>query len=91
MIERAGFGSRLSVVAIHNQRVAVSALAIVVSQLTLRGSFAYWPRFEAGFELLVRRDLSRMVTHRYDIDEIGLALATLSGSKDCGKVLITIG
>lgn len=89
-VERARPGGRLSVVALHYQPVPVSFLLVLMKQLTIRGSMEYPDRFEDAIDLLARRDLSAMVTHRFPLDRMDDALAVLERSKDCGKVLITI-
>jgi hypothetical protein len=40
----------------------------------------YPVRFEAAIELLARRDLSALITHRYPLNDFARALETLSGS-----------
>jgi len=84
-------GSRISVVAVHNDEVPISFLHVMMKQLTIRGSMEYPTRFESALELLARRDLSAMVTHRFEVEDFGDALALLQTSKECGKVLITMG
>lgn len=91
IIERARRDARLSVVALHYDPVPVSFMLLMAKQLTIRGSIEYPERFEAGLELLQRRDLSPMITHRVPLDRFGDALATLSASRDCGKVMVTMG
>lgn len=83
-------GSRISVVAVHNDEVPISFLHVMMKQLTIRGSMEYPARFESALELLGRRDLSAMVTHRFDVEDFGDALTMLQTSKECGKVLITM-
>ena len=83
--------SRLSVVALHYKPISTSFLMILMKQLTIRGAMEYPARFEDALDLLVRRDLSSIVTHRFPIDGFGEALELLRGSKDCGKVMITLG
>jgi threonine dehydrogenase-like Zn-dependent dehydrogenase len=61
-----------------------------MKQFTIRGSFAYPPRFEDAVELLARRDLTPLLTHTLPLDEFERGLAVLEGSKDCGKVMITM-
>jgi threonine dehydrogenase-like Zn-dependent dehydrogenase len=63
---------------------------LLMKEFTIRGSMEYPSRFEDAIELLARRDLSALVTHRFPLDRFGAALATLGGSKDCGKVLVTM-
>jgi threonine dehydrogenase-like Zn-dependent dehydrogenase len=88
VITHAAVGARLSVVALHYERVATSYLHVLMKELTIRGSFEYPVRFADAIELLSRRDLSRVLTHRFPLERFDDALAVLQGSKDCGKVLI---
>ena len=90
VIDHAGVGSRLSVVALHYRPIKVSFLMVLMKELTLRGSIEYPARFENAVGLLERRDLSALITHRFGLDQFEDALAVLDGSKDCGKVLITV-
>jgi threonine dehydrogenase-like Zn-dependent dehydrogenase len=82
---------RLVVVALHYQPVATSFLDLLMKQFTIRGSMEYPARFEDAVELLARRDLSALITHTVPLEEFGQGLALLEGSKDCGKVMITMG
>lgn len=91
VIERARAGARLSVVALHYEPIPTSYLLVLVKQLSIHGSMEYPPRFEDALDLLARRDLSRVITHRVGLDRFGEALDVLRGSADCGKVLVTIG
>jgi threonine dehydrogenase-like Zn-dependent dehydrogenase len=51
----------------------------------------YPPRFEDALDLLERRDLSPVITHRVPLERFDDALALLRGSRECGKVLVTMG
>ena len=82
--------ARLAVVALHHADIPTSFLMILMKQLTIRGAMEYPDRFESAIELLGRRDLSPMITHRFPLARIDDALGMLGGSKECGKVLITI-
>jgi len=82
---------RMAVVALHFTPVATDYLTLLMKQFTIRGSIEYPSRFEDAVELLARRDLSELVTHRFDLDDFHAGLALLEGSKDCGKVMITMG
>lgn len=84
------FGGRLSIVGLHYDPIPTSFLDVLMKEFTIRGSFEYPRRFEDAIELLARRDLSEIVTHALPLDHFGDALAVLEGSKDCGKVLITM-
>jgi threonine dehydrogenase-like Zn-dependent dehydrogenase len=90
-IERARRDARMAVVALHYEPVPTSIMALMAKQLTIRGSIEYPARFDAGLDLLRRRDLSPMITHRLPLDRFADALATLTGDRDCGKVILTIG
>ena len=91
VIDRGRVGARLSVVALHYDSIPTSYLMILMKQLSIHGSMEYPPRFEDAIELLVRRDLSSVITHRLQLEKLDEALGVLNGSADCGKVLITIG
>ena len=90
VLDHGPVGGRLSVVALHYEPIATSYLMLLMKQFTIRGSMEYPPRFEDAIDLLARRDLSALMTHRFPLDQFDDALATLSGSKDCGKVLVTM-
>ena len=75
---------------LHYQPVPTNYVAVLMKQFTIRGSFEYPPRFEDAIELLDRRDLSRLITHTLPLEEFGRGLGLLEGSKDCGKVMITM-
>lgn len=89
IVAHAGPGATVSIVAVHHAEVPISALLVMMKQLTLRGAMEYPARFSSAIELLARRDLSAIATHRVPVAEFDRALALLQGSKDCGKVLIT--
>ncbi len=82
---------RLVVVALHYRPVPTSYVNLLMKQFTIRGSMEYPERFEDAVELLARRDPSQLITHTLPLDEFGSALELLEGSKDCGKVMITMG
>jgi len=83
--------ARMSVVALHYEPVPTNFLLVMAKQLTIRGSIEYPALFASGIELLARRDLSPLITDRVSLDHFDDALALLSGSKDCGKVMVTSG
>ncbi|MEU1525474.1 zinc-binding dehydrogenase [Nocardia rhamnosiphila] len=88
IIDNAGRGSRISVVAVHYAPVPVNFLRVLTGELTIRGSIEYPPRFRDAIDLLERRDLSALITHRFPLDGIEEALATLRQDRECGKILI---
>jgi len=78
------------VVALHYEQIPTSYLLLLMKQFTIRGSMEYPPRFEDAIDLLARRDISALVTHRIPLERFDDALGVLTGSVDCGKVLITV-
>jgi threonine dehydrogenase-like Zn-dependent dehydrogenase len=90
VLARGRVGGRLSVVALHHQPIPTNYLLLLMKQFTIRGSMEYPKRFEAAVELLAARDLSALITHRFPLDAFDRALGVLSGSKECGKVLIQV-
>jgi len=82
---------RLVIVALHYRPVQTNYVDVLMKQFTIRGSMEYPERFEDAIELLARRDLSWLITHTLALEEFGDGLAVLEGSKDCGKVMITMG
>ena len=91
ILERGRVGGRLSVVALHYAPVPTSFLMVLMKEFTVRGSMEYPARFADSIDLLARRDLSELITHRFPLDHFDDALAVLQGSKDSGKVMITLG
>lgn len=90
VIAHAAVGARLSVVALHYAPVPTNFLVVMMKELTLRGSIEYPARFADAVDLLARRDLSGLLTHRVPLDRFADALSVLEGTKDCGKVLVTV-
>jgi len=82
---------RMSVVALHYRPIPTNFLMVLMKQFTIRGSIEYPPRFEDAIELLERRDLSALITHQFPLEEFHEGLSLLEASKDCGKVMITMG
>lgn len=91
IIARARPSSRLSVVAVHMEPVPTSFLTVMSKELQIKGSMGYPARFEDAVDLLERRDLSSVITHRVPLERFDEALAVLEGDKECGKVLVTTG
>ncbi|MGI5219062.1 zinc-dependent alcohol dehydrogenase [Nocardia sp. CA-290969] len=88
IIDHAGRGARISVVAVHYTPVPVNFLRVLTSELTIRGSIEYPPRFRDAIDLLERRDLSPLITHRFPLERIDEAFATLQHDRECGKILV---
>jgi threonine dehydrogenase-like Zn-dependent dehydrogenase len=83
-------GGRLSVVALHYEPVPTNYLMVLMKQFTIRGSMEYPTRFADAIDLLARRDLSGLVTHRFPLSRFADAIGLLESSRDCGKVMITM-
>jgi len=81
----------LVIVALHYRPVSTNYVNLLMKQFTVRGSMEYPERFEDAIELLERRDLGELITHKLSLDQFGDGLAVLEGEKDCGKVMITMG
>ncbi len=90
VIDHGRVGARLSVVALHYDAIPTSYLMVLMKQLSIHGSMEYPPRFEDAIDLLARRDLAGVITHRLPLAQFDAALGVLRGSADCGKVLITM-
>ena len=91
VIRHARVGAHLSIVALHLEPIPTRFLTVLMKELTIRGSMEYPARFADTLDLLGRRDLAPMITHRFRLGDFDQALSTLETSKDCGKVLITFG
>ena len=91
VLQHGRVGGRLSVVALHYRPVPTNFLMLLMKQFTIRGSMEYPPRFEDAIELLERRDLSALITDQFPLEEFHEGLHLLEGSKECGKVMITMG
>jgi len=63
---------------------------VLMKELTIRGSMEYPARFADAVDLLARRDLSALITHRFPLDRVDAALALLGDSRECGKVMVTV-
>jgi len=90
ILDHGPVGGRMSVVALHFMPIETNYLMLLMKQFTIRGSMEYPERFADAVDLLARRDLSAVITDRVPLDRFDDALATLEGSKECGKVLVTV-
>ena len=91
VLQNGRVGGTLVIVALHYRPVPTNYVNVLMKQFTVRGSMEYPERFEDAIELLARRDLSGLITHKLALEDFGEGLAVLEGSKDCGKVMITMG
>ncbi|MBW1883455.1 MAG: alcohol dehydrogenase catalytic domain-containing protein [Deltaproteobacteria bacterium] len=90
IIERAGPRTRVSVVALHRQAIEVNFMTVMMKQMTLQGAMEYPDRFEDMIELLGRRDLRPMITHRFRLEEFHEAFAIAQSPDRGAKVMIEI-
>jgi threonine dehydrogenase-like Zn-dependent dehydrogenase len=91
IIERSRPEARVAVVALHYEPVPVNFVTVMMKQLTLQGAMEYPDRYEDMLELLGRRDLSPMITHRFPLAQFGDAME-IAGNPDAGaKVMVEIG
>ncbi|MBW2425600.1 MAG: zinc-binding dehydrogenase [Deltaproteobacteria bacterium] len=90
LIDKARPGARISIVALHRETVPISFMTVMMKQLTLQGAMEYPERFENMIELLTRRDLTPMITHRFSLDDF-LEAFSLARSPEAGaKIMIEI-
>ena len=90
ILDRGRVGGRMSVVALHYESIPTSFLMVLMKEFTIRGSMEYPARFADAIDLLARRDLSELITHRFPLEQFDDALGVLQGSKDCGKVMVSV-
>lgn len=90
IIERAQAGSRVSIVALHRQPIEVNFMTVMMKQMTIQGAMEYPKRFETMIELLGRRDLSAMITHRFPLDAFDEAFRVAQSPSAGAKVMIEV-
>ena len=81
-------GARVSIVALHYAPVPVNFLLVMMKQLTLRGAMEYPDDYARTIDLLGRRDLSPMITHRFPLDRFHEALEVARNPQLGGKVMV---
>lgn len=91
VIGNARRGARLSVVALHREPIEVSFLLVLMRELQISGAMEYPEDFGRGVELLARRDLSAMITHRFPLERFHEALDVARDASASGKVMIELG
>ncbi|MGI9589876.1 MAG: zinc-dependent alcohol dehydrogenase [Myxococcota bacterium] len=87
IIQQAKAEARLSVVALHEER-PVNFLLVMMKQLTIRGAMEYPDDYNDSIQLLARRDLSPMISHRFPLDRFPEAFATAKDPQTAAKVLV---
>jgi threonine dehydrogenase-like Zn-dependent dehydrogenase len=90
ILQHARSEARLAVVALHSAPVPVNFLLVMIKQLTIRGAMEYPEDYTDALDLLARRDLSPMISHRFALDDFHAALATARDPQAGGKVLVAI-
>jgi threonine dehydrogenase-like Zn-dependent dehydrogenase len=90
ILQHARGGARLAVVALHSEPIPVNFLLVMMKQLTIRGAMEYPDDYTDALDLLARRDLSPMISHRFDLSEFHAALATAQDPQAGGKVMVAI-
>jgi threonine dehydrogenase-like Zn-dependent dehydrogenase len=90
VIGNARRGARLSIVALHRKPIEVNFLLVLMRELQINGAMEYPDDFARGIELLTRRDLSPMITHRFPLERFREALAVARDPGVAGKVMIEV-
>jgi threonine dehydrogenase-like Zn-dependent dehydrogenase len=90
VIGNARRGARLSVVALHRKPIETSFLLVLMRELQINGAMEYPDDFGRGIELLSRRDLSAMITHRFPLERFHEALEVARDPSVAGKVMIEV-
>ena len=76
VLDRGPVRGRLAVVALHYVPIPTGYLTLLMKQFTIRGSMEYPVRFSDAIDLLARRDLAGLITHRFPLPQFGDALAS---------------
>lgn len=90
VIGNARRGARLSVVALHRAPIEVNFLLVLMRELQISGAMEYPEDFGRGIDLLARRDLSPMITHRFPLERFHEALDVARDANAAGKVMIDL-
>ena len=91
ILERGPVGGRLSVVALHYEPIPTSYLMLLMKQFTIRGRWSTPTASPTPWTCWPGPTCPSIVTDRVPLERFDEALATLEGSKECGKVLVTHG
>ena len=90
VIGNARRGARLSVVALHRAPIEVSFLLVLMRELEISGAMEYPDDFGRSLDVLARRDLAPMITHRFPLERFDEALAVARDPEVAGKVMVEI-
>lgn len=85
---RAKSNARVSIVALHYEEVPINFLLVMMKQLTLRGAMEYPEDYGRTLDLLSRRDLSPMITHRFPLERFREGLDVACDPQQGGKIMI---
>jgi threonine dehydrogenase-like Zn-dependent dehydrogenase len=91
ILQQARGGARIAVVALHSEPIPVNFLLVMIKQLTIRGAMEYPEDYTQAIDLLCRRDLSPMISHRFPLARFHEALAVARDPRAAGKVLVEMG
>lgn len=91
VFDHAKFGTRLVVVALHKQEIALPFFHVMAKEMTITGAMAYPDEFPAVIDMLAtgRVDPSAMITHEFPFADFPRALATAQQADRAGKVMVT--
>ena len=90
IIGQAKAESRLAVVALHTEEIPINFLVVMMKQMTIRGAMEYPENYNEMIDLLTRRDLSPMISHRFEFEHFAEAFAVARDPQAGGKVMIDI-
>jgi threonine dehydrogenase-like Zn-dependent dehydrogenase len=88
VMDNAKSDARLGIVALHRTPMPVNFLLVMIKSLHIVGSMAYPDDWSEAIEILVQRDLSPMITHRFALDDFSDALAVAQDPQTSAKVMI---
>jgi threonine dehydrogenase-like Zn-dependent dehydrogenase len=90
VIGNARRGARLSVVALHRKPIEVNFLLVLMRELQISGAMEYPEDFARTIEMMKRRDLGAMITHRFPLERFHEALDVARDASVAGKVMIEV-
>jgi threonine dehydrogenase-like Zn-dependent dehydrogenase len=90
VIGNARRGARLSVVALHRKPIEVNFLLVLMRELQINGAMEYPEDFGRAIEMMGRRDLDPMITHRFPLERFHEALDVARDASVAGKVMIEV-
>jgi threonine dehydrogenase-like Zn-dependent dehydrogenase len=90
IVRHAKAEARLTVVALHDADIPLSFLTVMMKQMVIRGAMEYPDDYNDMIDLLVRKDLSPMISHRFALECFEDALAVARDPQSGGKVMIEI-